>query len=96
MRAATIVLILVAPINLVTNVYCVYYTPLGFLGAPVAISATYWAAFLLLAFVTYLSPTHSRNETWGGLRLRVVFDFRSCRTFLGLAIPGICMVGTEW
>ena len=96
MRAATVVLILVAPVNLATNIILVYHTPLGFIGAPVAISITYWTAFLLLALTTYLSPTHAQNETWGGVQMLVVLDFRSCRTFLGLAVPGILMVGTEW
>ncbi|KAI0700316.1 MOP flippase [Cytidiella melzeri] len=96
MGAATIVLILVAPLNLAVNIIFVYHTPLGFLGAPVAISLTYWTAFFTLVLLTYLSPSHSRNETWGGFQPRVVLDLRSCLTFLQLALPGILMVGTEW
>lgn len=96
MRAATAVLIAVAPINLVANIVLVYYSPLGYLGAPVAISISYWTAFLFLAFATYLSPTHAKNGTWGGIQPGAVLDLWSCSTFLKLAIPGILMVGTEW
>lgn len=96
MRAATAVLIMVAPINLVANIVFVYHTPLGFLGSPVAISLTYWIAFFLLALLTYCSPTHKRNKTWGGLQLGIALDIRSSLLFLRLAIPGILMVGTEW
>ncbi|OBZ68673.1 putative transporter C11D3.06 [Grifola frondosa] len=96
MRASTYVLLMVAPVNLALNVFFVHYTSLGFLGSPVAISITYWLCFLLLILVTYLSPTHRRNETWDGIQPGAVFDPRSCWTFLKLAIPGILMVGTEW
>ncbi|OCH88449.1 MOP flippase [Obba rivulosa] len=96
MRASTLVLIAAAPVNLALNVVLVHHTPLRWLGAPLAISITYWLCFSLLILVTYLSPTHKRNGTWAGLHLRTVFDIRSCIEFLKLAIPGILMVGTEW
>ncbi|KAH9939828.1 MATE efflux family protein [Amylocystis lapponica] len=96
MRASTLVLVIVAPVNLALNVFFVHYTPLGLLGSPVAISITYWLCFLLLILVAYLSPTHKRNNTWAGFQPSTVLDPRSCMTFLGLAIPGIFMVGTEW
>lgn len=96
MRASTLVLILVLPINILLNIMFIYYTPLGFLGSPVAISITYWLAFSLLCLFAYLSPTHKRNGTWGGFQLKTVIDLKSCIDFLQLAIPGILMVGTEW
>lgn len=96
MRAATYVLVMVLPLNLALNIGFVHYTPLGLLGSPVAISVTYWIAFLLLVIVTCLSPSHKRNKTWAGLQLRTVLDLRSCMLFLKLAVPGILMVGTEW
>ena len=96
MRASTIVLIVVWPINLALNVVLVHYTPLGMLGCPVALSITYWLAFILLIIVTWQSPTHKANGTWGGLQPTAVFNAKSCRAFLGLALPGIFMVGTEW
>ncbi|KAI0632529.1 MATE efflux family protein [Trametes polyzona] len=96
MRASTYVLLLVAPINVALNVYLVHCTPLGLLGAPLAISITYWMCFLLLILLTYLSPTHRKNQTWAGIQPAVVFDWGSCMYFLKLALPGILMVGTEW
>ncbi|KAI0769826.1 MATE efflux family protein [Fomes fomentarius] len=96
MRAATYVLVAVAPVNLALNVYFVHFTRLGLLGAPLAISLTFWLCFALLACVTALSPTHRRNGTWAGFRPAVVLDPGSCYDFLKLAVPGILMVGTEW
>lgn len=96
MRASTCVLLMVAPVNLALNIFCVHYTPLGLLGSPVAISITYWLCFLLLVLLTYLSPVHHRNGTWTDFHLATVLDTRSCLDFLKLAIPGILMVGTEW
>ncbi|KAI9464659.1 MATE efflux family protein [Boletus coccyginus] len=96
MRASTLVLIVVWPINLALNVVLVHHTPLGMLGCPIALSITYWLAFILLAIVTWLSPTHKANGTWASLQPSAVFNYKSCRGFLGLALPGILMVGTEW
>lgn len=96
MRASTLVLILVWPINLALNVVLVHYTPLGMLGCPLALSVTYWLAFFLLIIATWLSPTHRANGTWGGFQPRAVLNVKSCRSFLGLAFPGILMISTEW
>lgn len=96
MRASTYVLLLVAPVNVALNVVLVHHTSLGVLGAPLAISITFWLCFFLLVLFTYLSPTHHKNGTWAGLQPAVVFDVGSCIYFLKLAIPGILMVGTEW
>ncbi|KAH7910461.1 MOP flippase [Hygrophoropsis aurantiaca] len=96
MRAATLVLIIVFPINIGLNIFLVHYTSLGLLGCPVALSIIYWLAFVLLIIVTSLSPVHKQNKTWGGFQPRAVFDIKSCWGFLSLALPGIFMVGTEW
>ncbi|KAI0034870.1 mate-domain-containing protein [Vararia minispora EC-137] len=96
MDASTLVLIVVSPINVVFNIVLVHYTPLGLYGTPLAVSATFWLAFALLAVYAAFSPTHARNKTWGGLRLRAAFSARGCLLFLRLALPGILMVGTEW
>ncbi|KAI6023771.1 MATE efflux family protein [Pisolithus microcarpus] len=85
MRASTIVLILVSPINLVLNIFLVHYTPLRMLGCPVALSITYWLCFVLLILVTSLSPTHKANATWGGLQPRTAMNWNSCFGFLKLA-----------
>ena len=96
MRMSTYVLIAVAPVNLALNVFLVHYTPLGLLGAPLAISITFWLCFVLLVTLTYLSPAHRSNGTWAGFQPGTVLDISSCVYFLKLAVPGILMVGTEW
>lgn len=96
MRASTIVLIIVSPINIGLNIALVHHTSLGLLGSPIAISITYWLSFFLLILFTCLSPTHKRNKTWGGFQFKEVIDTGSIGRFLKLALPGILMVGTEW
>ena len=96
MRLSTYVLVAIAPVNLGLNIFFVHYTSLGLLGAPLAISITYWLCFFLILLLTYLSPTHRRNGTWAGFQPAAVLDIGSCVYFLKLAIPGILMVGTEW
>ncbi|KAL7280218.1 hypothetical protein ACG7TL_006637 [Trametes sanguinea] len=96
MRASTYVLLAVTPVNFVLNVWLVHHTPLGLLGSPLAVATTYWLCFVLLIVFTCISPTHRKNDTWAGLQPAIVFDIRSCFSFLKLAIPGILMVGTEW
>jgi len=82
------VLIIISPINLGLNIALVHYTSLGLLGSPVALSIVYWLAFLFLVIFTCFSPVHRRNGTWGGFRVFDVFHFKSCVTFLQLALPG--------
>ncbi|CAA7265227.1 unnamed protein product [Cyclocybe aegerita] len=96
MGASTKILIIVSPINLVLNIFLVHYTPLGVLGAPLAVSITYWLCFAFLGIFTYFSGTHKQNGTWGGFQIAAVLDLRGCYEFLKLALPGILMVGTEW
>jgi MATE family multidrug resistance protein len=96
MDASTYVLIFITPINIALNVYFVRYAGFGIYGSPIALSFTFSLAFLCLIVYTAYSPTHARNQTWGGLQLRAALDARSCMTFLKLAIPGIIMFGTEW
>jgi len=96
MRASTLVLVIVFPINVALSVALIQHTRLGLLGSPVALSMTYWLSFGLLALFTTFSPTHKANGTWGGLQIRAALDVPSCVVFLKLALPGIFMVGTEW
>ena len=96
MRASTLVLIILWPINLALNVVLVHYTPLGMLGCPVALSITYWLAFFFLIIVTWMSPAHKANGTWGGFQPSAVLYANGCYGFLQLALPGIFMIGTEW
>lgn len=96
MDASTYVLILITPINIALNLYFVLCTDFGIYGSPIALSFTFSFAFFFLIIYTAYSPTHTRNQTWGGLQLRAALDARSCIAFLKLALPGILMVGTEW
>ncbi|KIM90270.1 hypothetical protein PILCRDRAFT_94817 [Piloderma croceum F 1598] len=96
MRASTMVLVVVFPINVAVSIALIHHTPLGLLGSPLALSVTYWLSFGLLALYTTFSPTHRRNGTWGGINIKAVLDLNSCVIFLKLALPGILMVGTEW
>ncbi|TDL19594.1 MOP flippase [Rickenella mellea] len=96
MRASTYVLLIVSPVNIALNLFLVHHTTLGLLGSPVAISITYWLAFVLLVLYTCLSKTHKQNGTWGGFQPKEVLDLGSIWRFLKLALPGILMVGTEW
>lgn len=96
MRASTMVLVIVFPINVVVSIALIHHTPLGLLGSPLALSVTYWLSFGLLALYTTFSPTHRKNRTWGGIDIKAVLDLNSCVIFLKLALPGILMVGTEW
>jgi MATE family multidrug resistance protein len=96
MDASTYVLLFITPINIALNVYFVRYAGFGIYGSPIALSFTFSLAFFFLIVYTAYSPTHARNQTWGGLQLRAALDARSCVAFLKLAIPGILMFGTEW
>lgn len=96
MRASTVVLLLVFPINVGVTIALIHHTPLGLLGSPLALSLTYWLSFGLLSLYAAFSPTVRANDTWAGFQLKTILDPRSCWIFLKLAIPGICMVGTEW
>lgn len=96
MDASTYVLIIISPINVALNLYFVHYARFGIIGSPIALSLTFWLAFLFLIMYTVCSPTHTRNQTWGGLQFQAVFNARACIEFLKLALPGILMVGTEW
>lgn len=96
MSLSTLALILVFPINVFLNIVLVHHTSLRLLGSPLALSITYWLAFIILVILTMFSPQHKRNKTWEGLRLREALDPAGIWRFLGLALPGILMVGTEW
>lgn len=92
MNASTWVLLIVAPINALNNYLLVWYEPvsLGFIGAPIATSFTYWLQLiLLLLYIRYVRG----YEAWGGWSLEA---FKDWWPFIQLAIPGIFMVCSEW
>ncbi|KAL8281045.1 hypothetical protein RQP46_006403 [Phenoliferia psychrophenolica] len=90
MHASTMVLAFTSPLNVLLNYLLIYRTDLGFLGAPLATSATYWISFgLLCAYCKYVQG----SECWGGWSRQCL---QRVRPFMGLALPGILHVGTEW
>lgn len=92
MQASTYVLMIVSPLNLVLNYTLVYLPPfqLGFMGAPLATSFSYWLMLTLL--VCYIKFVKG-GEAWGGWT-------RECFTgwipFLKLSIPSLLMITAEW
>lgn len=84
------------PVNVVLNIYLVHHTSLGYLGAPVAMTISYWLCFGVLVIFSIYSPSLRKNETWGGVQLRAALNPKDVTAFLKLAVPGIIMVGTEW
>lgn len=96
MRLSTFALLAVSPLNIILNILLVHHTSLGLMGSPLAVSITYWMAFLTLVIFTMLSPTHRKNKTWGGFQIGEALELKRVWVFLKLALPGILMVGTEW
>ncbi|KAM0752386.1 putative MATE efflux family protein subfamily [Meredithblackwellia eburnea MCA 4105] len=90
MHASTLVLLFTSPFNVVLNYVLVYHTSLGFLGAPLATSITYWLSFgLLCAYCKFVQG----SACWGGWDRQCLHRIGS---FMSLAIPGVLHVGTEW
>ena len=59
MKASTYILACVVPINLFLNYYLVWHpqTTLGFKGAPIAVSITYWIMlFLIILYIKFIEP----------------------------------------
>ncbi|KAK3833482.1 MAG: putative MATE efflux family protein subfamily [Linnemannia elongata] len=92
MHASTYVLLIASPINVVLNYVLVWnkYIGMGYIGAPLATSISYWnMLILLLLYIRFVDG----YQGWGGWS-------RDCLTgwpaFLKLALPGVMMVCTEW
>ncbi|KAF9133632.1 hypothetical protein BGW39_009360 [Mortierella sp. 14UC] len=92
MHASTYVLLIASPLNVVLNYTLVWnkYIGLGYIGAPIATSISYWNMLILL--LLYIRFVDGR-QGWGGWSHDA---FTGWRTFLKLAIPGVMMVCTEW
>lgn len=90
MQASTYVLMIVSPLNLALNYALVYPLNMGFIGAPLATSFSYWLMLVLL--ICYIKFVDGK-EAWGGWS-------RECLTgwwpFLKLSIPSLLMITAEW
>jgi MATE family multidrug resistance protein len=92
MQASTYVLMIVSPLNLLMNYSFVYLEPfkLGFEGAPLATSLSYWLMLILL--ILYIRFVKG-SEAWGGWSRECLTDWWP---FLRLSIPSLLMVTAEW
>ncbi|KAG2224850.1 hypothetical protein INT45_008032 [Circinella minor] len=92
MRASTYVLLFASPLNFLINYALVHVESvrLGFIGAPIATSLSYWLMFILLVLYTWKV---NGREAWGGWSMDA---FRNWGPFLRLAIPGALMLCSEW
>ncbi|KAG0257282.1 hypothetical protein BG011_004049 [Mortierella polycephala] len=92
MHASTYVLLIASPINVVLNYALVWnkYIGIGYIGAPIATSISYWNMLILLLLYIRFVDGH---QGWGGWSKDA---FTGWPAFLKLAIPGVMMVCTEW
>ncbi|EGG13112.1 uncharacterized protein MELLADRAFT_73831 [Melampsora larici-populina 98AG31] len=90
MHASTIVLVVVSPINVFLNWFCISKLELGFRGAALGTMITYWLAFLMICV---LGKTMGGGKAWGGWSRQC---FKSLWPMFKLSISGFVMVGTEW
>ncbi|PON40074.1 Multi antimicrobial extrusion protein [Parasponia andersonii] len=88
-------LVLFSAIPLVIHIgityYLVHLTPLGFKGAPLAVSITLWLSFFMLA--TYVMFAKEFERTWQGFSVE---SFCYILTNLKLALPSAAMVCLEY
>ncbi|KAG0149219.1 hypothetical protein CROQUDRAFT_669301 [Cronartium quercuum f. sp. fusiforme G11] len=88
MHVSTIVLIIVSPINVLLN--WIFISKLGFRGAALGTTITYWLAFSIICVVGRLM---GGGKAWGGWSRKC---FESLWPMFKLSIAGFLMVGTEW
>lgn len=92
-HAATYILLIVAPINIILNYVLVWHPTygLGFIGAPIAVSIVYWLMTILM--ILYIAFVDGK-KCWNG------FDFHKASInwipMLKLALPGVIMVEAEY
>lgn len=90
MHASTYSMMVTAPLNFVLNYAFVYTFNMGFIGAPLATSLSYWLMFgLLLAYIKFVKG----SEGWGGWNRECL---RGWWPFLKLAFSGIIIICAEW
>lgn len=92
MHAATTVVFIMSPVNFALIQFLVSGKPfnLGFIGAPIGTSITFWLMFLLL--LGYSRFIEGR-EAWGGWNRACLRDWGK---MIRLAVPGIINLSIEW
>ncbi|KAM9932084.1 hypothetical protein OXX80_008272 [Metschnikowia pulcherrima] len=92
-NAGTYVLVIAVPISFLLNWILVWHPVygLGFIGAPLATSISYWVmCFLMFLYVVFVDG----KKCWGGFDAR-----KACQNWssmLALALPGVVMVEAEY
>ncbi|KAK4517134.1 mRNA-decapping enzyme subunit 2 [Mucor velutinosus] len=90
MHASTYSMLVTAPLNFVLNYMFVYTFGMGFIGAPLATSFSYWLMFLLLlAYIRFVKG----SEGWGGWSRECL---KGWWPFIKLASSGIVIICAEW
>jgi MATE family multidrug resistance protein len=90
MHASTCAMLVTAPLNFVLNYTFVYTFHMGFIGAPLATSFSYWLMFgLLLIYIKYVKG----SEGWGGWSRQCLHGWWP---FIKLASSGIVIICAEW
>ncbi|KAG0240789.1 hypothetical protein BGW41_006647 [Actinomortierella wolfii] len=92
MHASTLVLLIASPINILLNYLLVWnkYIGMGYIGAPIATSLSYWTMLgLLILYIRFVDG----SAGWGGWSRDALTGWPA---FMKLAIPGALMVCTEW
>lgn len=92
-NASTYILLLVAPLNFCLNWLLVWHPVygLGYIGAPIAVSITYWlSSVFMLLYVLFIEG----RECWNGLDISKAFS--NWKPMLDLALPGVIMVEAEY
>ncbi|KAI1503867.1 mate-domain-containing protein [Biscogniauxia marginata] len=88
--ATTYVLLIAAPINIITNWLLVWHLGWGFIGAPIAVAFTQnLMPILLLLYVRFVNG----SQCWGGFTKRALTNWGP---MIRLALPGMIMVVAEW
>ncbi|CAO3644649.1 unnamed protein product [Cunninghamella echinulata] len=91
MQASTYCLLIVAPINIVLNYLFIHQFHMGFIGAPLATSCSYWLMFLLL--LIYIFVLGNGKAAFGQWQRECLKEWSP---FLRLAFFGVLTVVTEW
>ncbi|KAJ1903577.1 ethionine resistance protein [Coemansia sp. IMI 209127] len=93
MRASTIVILITAPIHWL-NSYLLILSPtfgIGYLGAPLNLTITFWLMFLGIWAYAMLNP--QARTAWGGWSWECV---RGMASFYKLGIPAVITTCVEW
>jgi multidrug resistance protein, MATE family len=89
-HAATYVLAVVAPLNVLVSWLLVWKLRMGFLGAPIAAALTNnLCPLLLFLYVLFIDG----RECWNGVTVKA---FRNWGTMIKLALPGFIMLEAEY